>query len=71
MPKAITDEVVRMSDVVVTMGCGDACPVYAGKRYLDWNLPDPSGLPIDAVRPIRDEIDRLVRALLDDIDARD
>jgi protein-tyrosine-phosphatase len=71
MPKAITDEVVRMSDVVVTMGCGDACPVYAGTRYLDWNLPDPSGLPIDAVRPIRDEIDRLVRALLDDIDARD
>jgi protein-tyrosine-phosphatase len=71
MPKAITDEVVRMSDVVVTMGCGDACPVYAGTRYLDWNLPDPSGLPIDAVRPIRDEIDRRVRALLDDLDARD
>jgi len=67
MPKALTDEAVRESDVVVTMGCGDACPVYPGKRYLDWDLPDPSGLPVDAVRPIRDEIDRRVRDLLDDL----
>jgi arsenate reductase (thioredoxin) len=63
-PKPLTDEVVRASDVVVLMGCGDACPVYPGKRYLDWDLPDPAGLPIGQVRPIRDEIDRRVRALL-------
>jgi protein-tyrosine-phosphatase len=63
-PKPLTDEVVRASDVVVLMGCGDACPVYPGKRYLGWNLPDPAGLPIGQVRPIRDEIDRRVRTLL-------
>ncbi len=63
-PKVLTDEAVRQADVVVTMGCGDACPVYPGKRYLDWDLPDPSGLPVDDVRPIRDEIERRVRALL-------
>ncbi len=63
-PKPLTDEVVRASDVVVLMGCGDACPVYPGKRYLDWQLPDPAGLPIGQVRPIRDEIDRRARALL-------
>jgi arsenate reductase len=50
--------------VIVTMGCGDSCPVYPGKRYLDWDLPDPAGLPVEAVRPIVDEIDRRVRALL-------
>jgi protein-tyrosine-phosphatase len=63
-PKALTDELVREADAVVTMGCGDACPVYPGKRYLDWDLPDPSGRPVEEVRPIREEIDRRVRALL-------
>ncbi|HYP25014.1 MAG TPA: arsenate reductase ArsC [Actinomycetota bacterium] len=63
-PKPLTDEVVRAADVVITMGCGDACPVYPGKRYLDWELPDPANKPIDEVRPIREEIDRRVRELL-------
>ena len=63
-PKGLHDEIVRDADVVVTMGCGDACPVFPGTRYLDWDLPDPSGLDVDDVRPIRDEIDRRVRALL-------
>jgi arsenate reductase (thioredoxin) len=63
-PKPLTDEVVRAADVVVTMGCGDACPVYPGKRYLDWDLEDPSGLDVASVRAIRDEIDRRVRKLL-------
>ncbi|MEZ5382362.1 MAG: arsenate reductase ArsC [Microthrixaceae bacterium] len=63
-PKPWTDEVVRAADVVVTMGCGDACPFYPGKRYEDWALEDPAGQGIDAVRPIRDEIERRVRALL-------
>jgi arsenate reductase len=63
-PKPLTDEVVRAADVVVTMGCGDACPVYPGKRYLDWALDDPAGKQIEEVRPIVDEIDRRVRALL-------
>jgi arsenate reductase len=63
-PKPLIDDVVRAADVVITMGCGDACPVYPGKRYLDWELDDPAGKGIDAVRPIRDEIDRRVRALL-------
>ena len=62
-PKALTHEAVEASDVVITMGCGDACPVFPGKRYLDWDLPDPSGLPVEAVRPIRDEIDARVRTL--------
>jgi protein-tyrosine-phosphatase len=66
-PKPLTDEVVRASDVVVLMGCGDACPVYPGKRYLDWDLPDPAGLPIGQVRPIRDEIDTRVQALLHEL----
>jgi protein-tyrosine-phosphatase len=66
-PKPLTDEYVRAADVVVTMGCGDACPVYPGKRYLDWDLPDPSGKPVDEVRPIRDEIDRRVTALLEEL----
>src|SRR5918999_3511219 len=63
-PKPLTDEVVRAADVVITMGCGDACPFYAGKRYEDWVLDDPHGQGIDAVRPIRDEIGRRVRTLL-------
>ncbi|MFD9891312.1 arsenate reductase ArsC [Amycolatopsis sp. NPDC059027] len=63
-PKPLTTEAVEAADVVITMGCGDACPVFPGKRYLDWQLDDPAGKTIDAVRPIRDEIDRRVRALL-------
>lgn len=67
-PKPWTDEVVRAADVVVTMGCGDACPFYPGKRYEDWQLDDPAGQPIEAVRPIRDEIGRRVAALLSSLD---
>ncbi len=63
-PKPITDEVARAADVIVTMGCGDACPVYPGMRYLDWELTDPAGLPIEQVRPIVDEIDQRVQDLL-------
>ncbi len=63
-PKPLTDEVVRAADVVITMGCGDACPVYPGKQYLDWDLADPVGLPIARVRDIRDDIEARVRALL-------
>jgi protein-tyrosine-phosphatase len=66
-PKGLTEEAVREADVVITMGCGDACPVYPGKRYVDWELPDPAGLPVEEVRPIRDEIDRRVRALLGEL----
>jgi arsenate reductase len=66
-PKPLTDEVVRAADVVITMGCGDACPVYPGKRYLDWDLPDPEGQPVEQVRLIRDEIDRRVRQLLEEL----
>ncbi|WES64168.1 metalloregulator ArsR/SmtB family transcription factor [Microbacter sp. GSS18] len=66
-PKPLTDEAVRAADVVVTMGCGDACPVYAGRRYLDWELDDPAGLPLDAVRGIRDDIAMRVRALLSEL----
>jgi len=64
LPKRLTDDAVRDSDVVVTMGCGDACPVYPGKRYLDWDLPDPAGRPLEEVRSIREEIERRVRSLL-------
>ncbi|GHE03479.1 arsenate reductase ArsC [Streptomyces alanosinicus] len=63
-PKILTTEAVQSSDVVITMGCGDTCPVFPGKRYLDWRLDDPAGQGVDAVRPIRDEIERRVRALL-------
>jgi protein-tyrosine-phosphatase len=63
-PKPLTGEAVKEADVVVTMGCGDACPFYPGKEYLDWDLPDPSGRPVEEIRPIRDEIDRRIRALL-------
>jgi len=68
-PTLLTDDTVRKSDVVVTMGCGDACPVYPGKRYLDWDITDPSGKTVDAVRTIRDEIDRRVQDLLDELNA--
>ena len=63
-PKPLTTEAVEASDVVVTMGCGDACPIFPGKRYLDWELEDPAGKTLEEVRPIRDEIDRRVRGLL-------
>ena len=63
-PKVLTDAAVQDSDVVITMGCGDACPFYAGKRYEDWKLDDPAGQGIDAVRPIRDEIRRRVERLV-------
>lgn len=66
-PKPWTDEIVRAADVVVTMGCGDACPFFPGKRYEDWNLADPAGREVDAVRPIRDEIERRVRQLLESL----
>jgi protein-tyrosine-phosphatase len=66
-PKPWTDEVVQAADVVVTMGCGDACPVFPGKRYEDWVLEDPAGRGVQAVRPIRDEIERRVRGLLADL----
>jgi protein-tyrosine-phosphatase len=65
-PKPWTDEIVQAADVVFTMGCGDACPVYPGKRYLDWELDDPAGKSVD-VRPVRNEIERRVRHLLDDL----
>lgn len=68
-PTALSDEAVRVSDYVITMGCGDACPVYPGKYYLNWVLDDPAGLPAEAVRPIRDEIAQRVRALIAEIDA--
>ena len=63
-PKLLTSEAVQASDVVITMGCGDTCPVFPGKRYLDWDLPDPAGRGVEAVRPIRDEIRARVEALL-------
>jgi arsenate reductase (thioredoxin) len=66
-PKPLTDEVVRAADAVITMGCGDACPIYPGKRYLDWELDDPEGKSLEQVRPIRDDLDRRVRELLGDL----
>jgi protein-tyrosine-phosphatase len=66
-PKPWTEEIVQAADVVVTMGCGDACPIFPGKRYEDWELTDPAGLGVDAVRPIRDDIERRVRQLLDEL----
>jgi arsenate reductase len=66
-PKPLTDQYVREADVVVTMGCGDACPIYPGKRYEDWELDDPAGQPVEAVRPIRDAIDLRVRRLLGEL----
>jgi arsenate reductase len=67
-PKPWTDEVVRAADVVVTMGCGDACPVFPGKRYEDWPLEDPAGQGVEAVRPIRDAVEQRVRTLLAELD---
>lgn len=67
-PKPWTDEIVRAADVVITMGCGDACPVFPGKRYLDWQLDDPAGKGVADVRPVRDEIERRVRGLLAELD---
>ena len=66
-PKLLTADAVKASDVCVTMGCGDTCPVFPGKRYLDWELDDPAGKGIEAVRPIRDEIERRVRVLIDEL----
>ncbi len=66
-PKPWTDEIVQAADVVITMGCGDACPIFPGKRYEEWTLDDPAGQGIDAVRPIRDEIERRVRQLLTEL----
>jgi arsenate reductase (thioredoxin) len=66
-PKMLEAAAVEQSDVVITMGCGDTCPWYPGKRYLDWQLDDPAGQGVDAVRPIRDDIDARVRALLDEL----
>ncbi|TML67371.1 MAG: arsenate reductase ArsC [Actinobacteria bacterium] len=63
-PKALTEDAVRAADVVITMGCGDACPVFSGKRYEDWVVDDPAGLELDAVRLIRDEIDARVQTLV-------
>ena len=67
MPKILTIEAVKESDVVITMGCGDACPIFPGKRYEDWELDDPAGQDIDAVRPIRDEIRRRIEVLIADL----
>ena len=64
LPQPWADEIVRAADVIVTMGCGDACPVYPGKRYVDWELDDPSGRPIDEVRAIRDDLEQRVRGLI-------
>jgi protein-tyrosine-phosphatase len=67
VPARSTDDMIRRADVVVTMGCGDTCPSFPGPRYLDWPLPDPAGQPLEAVRPIRDEIELRVRRLLEDL----
>lgn len=70
VPQLLTTELAEQADVVVTMGCGDACPYIPGKRYLDWNLVDPKGKPIEEVRRIRDDIARRVAELVDELDAR-
>jgi protein-tyrosine-phosphatase len=67
VPKVLTVDAVKQSDVVITMGCGDTCPIFPGKRYEDWELDDPAGKGIEAVRPIRDEIRRRIEKLLDDL----
>jgi arsenate reductase (thioredoxin) len=69
IPQLMTAEAVKESDVVITMGCGDVCPIFPGKRYEDWDLTDPSGLPLDQVRPIRDEIKQRVQILLEGLGA--
>jgi arsenate reductase len=68
-PKPLTADKVQAADIVITMGCGDACPVYPGRRYLDWDLPDPAGRTLDQVRPIRDDLERRVGELLAELDA--
>jgi len=68
-PKPWTDEIVRAADVIITMGCGDACPIFPGKRYEDWTLDDPTGKTVEQIRPIRDEIEQRVRQLLDQLAA--
>ncbi|KMS75619.1 phosphotyrosine protein phosphatase [Streptomyces viridochromogenes] len=68
-PKVLTTEAVQASDYVITMGCGDACPIFPGKKYLDWALEDPAGKGVEAVRPIRDEIHKRIEALIAEIDA--
>ena len=68
LPKPLTDDSVQVADVVITMGCGDACPFYPGKRYEDWELEDPAGKDLDTVRRIRDEIERRVRNLVDELE---
>jgi arsenate reductase len=68
-PKGLTDELAQWADVMVTMGCGDACPFIPGKVYLDWDLPDPKGRPIEEVREVRDQIEALIGQLVDDLDA--
>ncbi|EGE41358.1 arsenate reductase ArsC [Streptomyces griseus] len=70
IPKVLTTGAVQASDVVITMGCGDTCPVFPGKKYLDWALEDPAGRGIESVRPIRDQIERHVRSLLSDLRPR-
>jgi arsenate reductase len=67
-PRRLSDELAQWADVVVTMGCGDACPYIPGKRYVDWDLPDPKGMPIEQVREVRDEIDGRVQALVAELD---
>jgi arsenate reductase (thioredoxin) len=69
-PKPLTGDQVQAADVVITMGCGDACPVYPGQRYLDWDLPDPAGLDLAAVRPVRDDISRRVYDLISELGLR-
>ena len=66
-PKQLTDDLAQAADVIITMGCGDACPIYPGKRYLDWDLPNPAGKNIEEIRPIRDEIDRRIQTLLEQL----
>ena len=69
VPRRLTTELAQQADVVVTMGCGDACPYIPGKRYIDWDLTDPKGRPVDEVRATRDEVDRRVTGLLEELDA--
>jgi len=69
-PKILTTDTVQTSDVVITMGCGDACPIFPGKTYLDWDLDDPAGQGVEAVRPIRDDIQARVKSLLDELRVR-
>jgi protein-tyrosine-phosphatase len=69
-PKPWTSEIVQAADAVITMGCGDACPIFPGKRYEDWDVDEPLGQDLEAVQPIRDEIERRVRHLLDELDGR-